>query len=136
MSQHHDLAELLGWRVIGRLEAGQTQSVVAEALGVSPSVISRLWNRFLKTGNVHRRKGHERTQTTTQNEDRYLTLTTRRNFSMNATLSQQQLQRATGTRVSTQTVQNRLHHIGLYARRPMVRVSLTAGHSAAHRRWA
>ncbi|GBN42473.1 hypothetical protein AVEN_32436-1 [Araneus ventricosus] len=34
MSQHHDLAELLGCRVTGRLEAGQTQSVLTEALGV------------------------------------------------------------------------------------------------------
>ncbi|GBM82503.1 hypothetical protein AVEN_202399-1 [Araneus ventricosus] len=48
MSQHHDLTEFLGWRVIGCLEAGQTQSFVAEALGVSQSVISRLWNRFWK----------------------------------------------------------------------------------------
>ncbi|GBN79299.1 hypothetical protein AVEN_144707-1 [Araneus ventricosus] len=60
----------------------------------------------------------------------------RRNSSMNATLLQLHLQRATGTRVSTQTVRNRLHHVGLYARRPMVCVSLTAGHRAARRMWA
>ncbi|GFV58827.1 hypothetical protein TNCV_1673561 [Trichonephila clavipes] len=34
------------WRVVGRLEGGQTQAEVAEANGVSQSVISSIWNRF------------------------------------------------------------------------------------------
>ncbi|GFS54206.1 gypsy retrotransposon integrase-like protein 1 [Trichonephila clavipes] len=34
------------WRVVGRLEGGQTQAEVAQAIGVSQSVISRIWNRF------------------------------------------------------------------------------------------
>ncbi|GFX23013.1 transposable element Tcb2 transposase [Trichonephila clavipes] len=38
---------------------------------------------------------------------------------MNATLLQQHLRSATGTTVSTQTVRNRLHGVGRYARRPM-----------------
>ncbi|GFW45590.1 transposable element Tcb2 transposase [Trichonephila clavipes] len=37
---------------------------------------------------------------------------------MNAILLQQHLRSATGTTVSTQTVRNRLHGVGLYARRP------------------
>ncbi|GBM83353.1 hypothetical protein AVEN_103478-1 [Araneus ventricosus] len=55
---------------------------------------------------------------------------------MNSTLLQQHLQRATGTIVSTQTVRNQLHHVGLFSRRPMVCGSLTEGHRAARRRWA
>ncbi|GFX29574.1 transposable element Tcb2 transposase [Trichonephila clavipes] len=42
---------------------------------------------------------------------------------MNTTLLQQHLRSATGTTVSTQTVRNRLHGVGLYARRPMLRFS-------------
>ncbi|GFV53086.1 transposable element Tcb2 transposase [Trichonephila clavipes] len=38
---------------------------------------------------------------------------------MNTTLLQQYLCSATGTTVSTQTVRNRLHGVGMYARRPM-----------------
>ncbi|GFW56303.1 transposable element Tcb2 transposase [Trichonephila clavipes] len=38
---------------------------------------------------------------------------------MNATLLQQHLRSATGTMVSTQSARNRLHGVGLYARRPM-----------------
>ncbi|GFX77979.1 transposable element Tcb1 transposase [Trichonephila clavipes] len=90
------------WRVVGRLEGGRTQAEVAQAIGVSQSVISRIWNRFLETA--------------------------RRNRNMNATLLQQHLRSATGTMVSTQTVRNRLHGVGLYVRRPMVCVRLTSRH--------
>ncbi|GFW97508.1 transposable element Tcb2 transposase [Trichonephila clavipes] len=45
-------------------------------------------------------------------------LTARRYRNMNAILLQQHLHSATGTMVSTQTVRNRLHGVGLYARRP------------------
>ncbi|GFY00127.1 transposable element Tcb2 transposase [Trichonephila clavipes] len=55
---------------------------------------------------------------------------------MNATLLQQHLRSATGTTVSTQTVRNRLHGVGLYARRPMVCVRLTSRHRCDRREWA
>ncbi|GFW41936.1 transposable element Tcb2 transposase [Trichonephila clavipes] len=55
---------------------------------------------------------------------------------MNATLLQQHLRSATGTTVSTQSVRNRLHGVGLYARRPMVCVRLTSRHRRDHREWA
>ncbi|GFU26743.1 transposable element Tcb2 transposase [Trichonephila clavipes] len=54
---------------------------------------------------------------------------------MKATLLQH-LRSATGTTVSTQTVRNRLHGVGLYGRRPMVCVSLAAMHRRDHREWA
>ncbi|GFT84734.1 transposable element Tcb2 transposase [Trichonephila clavipes] len=52
----------------------------------------------------------------------------RRHRNMNATLLQQHLRSATGTTISTQTVQNRLHGVGLYARRPLICVRLTSRH--------
>ncbi|GFW20485.1 HTH_Tnp_Tc3_2 domain-containing protein [Trichonephila clavipes] len=114
MSQQRDLPESpMAWRVIGRLESGQTQRSVADAVGVARSVVARLWNRFQETGN----------------------LTARRNRKENATQLQRQLLLATGRRVSSQTVRNRLHEGGLYARRPMVCIPLTPRHRAARRRW-
>ncbi|GFT71477.1 HTH_Tnp_Tc3_2 domain-containing protein [Trichonephila clavipes] len=104
----------MAWHVIGRLESGQTQRSVADAVGVARSVVARLWNRFKETGN----------------------LTARRNRKKNATQLQRQLLLATGRRVSSQTVRNRLHEGGLYARRPMVCIPLTPRHRAARRRWA
>ncbi|GFX17001.1 transposable element Tcb2 transposase [Trichonephila clavipes] len=90
------------WRVVGWLEGGQTQ-----AIGVSQSVISRIWNRFLEIESADRRPRQGRRLATTPNEDRYLVLTARRHRNMNATLLQQHLRSATGTTVSTQTVRNR-----------------------------
>lgn len=136
MSQRSHLTDSEAWRVVGRLEGGQTQAEVAQAIGVSQSVISRIWNRFLETGSAARRPGQGRRRATTPNEDRYLVLTARRHRNMNATLIQQHLRSATGTTVSTQTVRNRLHGVGLYARRPMVCVRLTSRHRCNRREWA
>ncbi|GFW55916.1 transposable element Tcb2 transposase [Trichonephila clavipes] len=132
MSQQRDLPESMAWRVIGRLESRQTQRSVADAVGVTRSVVARLWNRFQETGNVRRRPRHA----TTSTDDQYIQLTARRNRTENATQLQRQLLLATGRRVFSQTVRNRLHEGGLYARRPMVCIPLTPQHHAAQRRWA
>ncbi|GFX12759.1 transposable element Tcb2 transposase [Trichonephila clavipes] len=136
MSQRSHLTDSKAWRVGGKLEAGQTQAEVAQAIGVSQSVISRIWTLFLETGSAGRRAGQGRRQATTPNEDRYLMLTVRRHRNRNATLLQQHLRSATGTTVSTQTVRNWLHGVGLYARRPMVCVRRTSRHRCDRREWA
>ncbi|GFW16161.1 hypothetical protein TNCV_4263261 [Trichonephila clavipes] len=46
MSQRRHLTDSEAWRVVGRLEGGQTQAEVVQAIGVSQRVISRIWNRF------------------------------------------------------------------------------------------
>ncbi|GFW57892.1 transposable element Tcb2 transposase [Trichonephila clavipes] len=99
-------------------------------------MISRIWNRFLETGSAGRRPGQGLRRATTPNEDRYLVLTARRHRNMNATLLQQHLRSATGTTVSTQIVRNRLHGVGLYARRPMACVRLTSRRRRDRREWA
>ncbi|GFW68983.1 transposable element Tcb2 transposase [Trichonephila clavipes] len=83
-----------------------------------------------------RRPGAGRPRTTTSTDDRYIQLTARRNRTENATQLQRQLLLARGRRVSSQTVHNRLHEGGLYARRSMVCIPLTPRHRAARRRWA
>ncbi|GFX17054.1 transposable element Tcb2 transposase [Trichonephila clavipes] len=123
-SQRSHLTDSEAWRVVGRLEGCQTQAEAAQAIGVSQSVIYRIWNPFLEIGSADRRLGQGRRRATTPNEDRYLVLTARRHRNKNATLLQQHIRSATGTTVSTQTVGNRLHGVGLYARRPMSRFSV------------
>ncbi|GFX07054.1 transposable element Tcb2 transposase [Trichonephila clavipes] len=62
------------------------------------------------------------------NEGRYLVVTAKRNrWSTSSDLSRQ-LSLTTGTTVPRQTVYRRLDHIGLYARRPVRCVPLTATH--------
>ncbi|GFS69336.1 transposable element Tcb2 transposase [Trichonephila clavipes] len=98
MSQRSHLTDSEAWRVVGRI-----------------------WNRFLETESVQAEEpGQGRRRATTPNADRFLLLTARRHRNMNATLLQQHLRSATGTTVSTQNVRNRLHGVGLYARRPLV----------------
>ncbi|GFX27334.1 transposable element Tcb2 transposase [Trichonephila clavipes] len=135
MSQRSHLTDSEAWRVVGRLEGGQTQAEVAQAIGVSQSVISRIWNRFLESGSAGRRPGQGRRRATTPNEDRYLVLTARRHRNMNATLFQQHIRSATRTTVSTQTVRDQVHGVGLYARRPTVCVRLTSRHRRDRREW-
>ncbi|GFY20839.1 transposable element Tcb2 transposase [Trichonephila clavipes] len=136
MSQRSHLTNSEAWRVVSRLEGGQTQAEVAQAIGVSQSVISRIWNRFLETGSAGLRPGQGRRPATTPNEDRYLVLTARRHRNMNVTLLQQHLRSVTGTTVTTQTVRNELHGVGLYARQPMVCVRLTSRHHCDRGEWA
>ncbi|GFV45381.1 transposable element Tcb1 transposase [Trichonephila clavipes] len=98
MSQQRDLPESMAWRVIGRLESGQTQRSVADAVGVPRSVVARLWNRFQETRN----------------------LTARRNRTENATELQRQLILATGQRVSSQTVHESRFSLECDTRRVLV----------------
>ncbi|GFW61759.1 transposable element Tcb2 transposase [Trichonephila clavipes] len=72
MSQRSHFNDSEAWRVVGRLEGGQTQAKVVQAIGVSQSVISRIWNRFLDTESAGQRPGQGRRRATTLNEDRYL----------------------------------------------------------------
>ncbi|GFT03712.1 synaptic vesicle glycoprotein 2B [Trichonephila clavipes] len=69
-----------------------------------------------------------RPRVTTPNENRYLAVTAKRNRRSTASDLSRQLSSATGTTVSRQTVYRRLGHIGLYARRPVRCVQLTATH--------
>ncbi|GFX44148.1 transposable element Tcb2 transposase [Trichonephila clavipes] len=72
MSQRSHLTDSEAWRVVGRLEGGQTQAEVAQAIGVSQSVISRIWNRVLETRSAGRRPGQGRRRATTPNEDQHV----------------------------------------------------------------
>ncbi|GFW37722.1 transposable element Tcb1 transposase [Trichonephila clavipes] len=105
-----------------------THLEVSEELGITQSVISRLWQRFKDDGNVSRcySTGHPRV--TTPNEDRYSAVTAKRNRRSTASVLSRQLSSATGTTVSRQTVYRRLGHIGLYVRTHVRFVPLTATH--------
>ncbi|GFS78945.1 transposable element Tcb2 transposase [Trichonephila clavipes] len=73
---------------------------------------------------------------TTPNEDRYLAVTVKKNRRSTASDLSRQLSSATGTTVSRQTVYRRLGHIGLYARRTVRCVPLTAIHFRPRLTWS
>ncbi|GBN21523.1 hypothetical protein AVEN_74959-1 [Araneus ventricosus] len=112
MAQRKYLDDFLRGRIIERLECGRTQLEVSEELGIAQSVISRLWQRF--------------------QDD----VTAKRNRRSTTSDLSRQLSSATGTTVSRQTVYIRLGHIGLYARRPVRCVPLTATHCRLRLAWS
>ncbi|GFW64440.1 HTH_Tnp_Tc3_2 domain-containing protein [Trichonephila clavipes] len=120
--------DFLRGRIVRRLQCRRTQLEGSKKLGIAQSVISRLWKRLQDDGNVSRcySTGHPRV--TTPNEKRYLAVTAKRNRRSTASDQFRQLSSATGTTVSSQTVYRRLMHIGLYSRRPVRCVPLTATH--------
>ena len=119
-------------RGIGMLHSGLSQRHVANVLGVSQVVVSRMWNRFITTGNVrHLHAGGETTQ-----QMRFLVVQARRHRFDNATTLRKDFQNATSVRISTQTIRNRLHDAGLRSRRPAIRVPLTRYHVQMRLAWA
>ncbi|GFX62941.1 HTH_Tnp_Tc3_2 domain-containing protein [Trichonephila clavipes] len=136
LAQMKHLDDFLRSRIIGRLKYGHTQLQVSEKLGISQSVISRLWQRFQDEDNVSRCYSTGRPGVTTLNEDRYLAVTAKSNRRSTASDQSRQLSSATGTTVSRQTVYRRLGHIGLYICRPVRCVPLTATHNRLRLNWS
>lgn len=115
-------------RAVQMIEDGVSQRQVARTLGVSPSVINRLWARYLETGNYSRRPGQGRPRATTDRQDRYLRNLALRQRHSTARMLRNDFQVATGVRLSDQTVRNRLHGDSLSARRPATGPVLTVAH--------
>ncbi|GFU65607.1 HTH_Tnp_Tc3_2 domain-containing protein [Trichonephila clavipes] len=135
------VAPAIGYKkgIIGRLECGRTQLEVSEELRIGQSALSRLWQRFQDDGNVSRCYSTAQMlcpRVTTPNEDRYLAITAKRNRRSTASDLSRQLSSATGRTVSRQTVYTRLGHIGLYARRSVRCVPLTATHCRLRLTWS
>ncbi|KFM70278.1 Transposable element Tcb1 transposase, partial [Stegodyphus mimosarum] len=136
MTQRTHLDDFLRGRIIGRLEWGRTHLEVSDELGIAQSVISRLWQLFQDDGNVVRRYSTSRPRVTMPNEDRYLAVTVKRNRRSTASDLSRQLASATGTTIARQTLYRRLGQTGLYARRPVRCVPLTATHCRLRLAWS
>ncbi|RXN05943.1 Transposable element Tcb1 [Labeo rohita] len=121
---------------MARLRVGGRQSDVARELGVSQSVISRLASRHRTTGRVHDRPRSGAPRVTDRNDDQYLRTYALRHRYATATELQARLRDVRGTRVSRQTIRNRLHRFGLNARRPLQVTPLTPRHRRERLQWA
>ncbi|GFV70733.1 transposable element Tcb2 transposase [Trichonephila clavipes] len=106
MSQRRRLPNSLRWRAVGWMEMELSQADAARRLNVSRSVVQRLWDQYQSEDSVSRRP-----------------------------LVADHFQ-ASGRRISTTTVRNRLHNAGLYARRPVVCVPLNGRQRRNRLCWA
>lgn len=123
-------------RAIGLLQGGQRQSDVATFFQVSQSVISRLFNRFQETGSVEERPRIGRPSITTPAEDRYVTISARREPLSTCRMLSRRLAEATGTAISAETVRRRLWDVNLRSRRLFRGVPLTREHRRQRLEWA
>ena len=123
-------------KMIALMERNMSQVDVANILHVNQSIVSSLWRKFQETQSVadQPREGHP--HKTTPGQDRYVRLSAHRNPITSATTLRHELRKATGVVLSSQTVHNRLHDIGLYARRPLKIPALCPHHRGARARWA
>ena len=91
-------------RGIGMLHSGLSQRHVANVLGVSQSVFSRMWNRLITTRSVKHLHAGWRERSTNEVQDRFLVVQARCHRFDNATTLRRDFQNATGVRISTQTI--------------------------------
>ncbi|KAG1670904.1 hypothetical protein GQR58_016621 [Nymphon striatum] len=123
-------------RALGMLEAGLGQRRVAQTMGVSHSVISRVNQRHQETGLYSETPRSGRPVLTTPRDDRYLMNLCLRNRFHSARRLNNDFAAATGVIVSTQTIRNRLHRANMHARRPAQCVPLTPAHGRIRLNWA
>ncbi|GFV70293.1 transposable element Tc3 transposase [Trichonephila clavipes] len=78
MAQRRQLDMFTEGRIVGMLESSRSQTEVSLILNVDQSVISRLWQRFQRTGDVTRQPVSGRPRVTIPRQDRYLVINARR----------------------------------------------------------
>ena len=71
MSEHSRLDESMRWRIMGRLEAGQSEAQVARELEITPRVISNLCSQFKTSGTVCKQPRQGRSNKYDANEGPY-----------------------------------------------------------------
>ncbi|GFX52801.1 transposable element Tcb2 transposase [Trichonephila clavipes] len=136
MTQRRQMDMFTKGRIVGMLESSRSQTEVSRILNVNQSVISRLWQRFQRTGDVTRQPVSDRPRVTTTCQDRYLVISARRQRGSTARALGSALTVTTGIRISRQTVYRRLNHTDLYARRPAVCIPLTSAHKRTRLNWS
>ncbi|GFS73965.1 transposable element Tcb2 transposase [Trichonephila clavipes] len=135
MSSRHHIDDFMRGRIIGKIEEGRKITDVAREFDIAHNVVSRLWKSFKTTGMCSRRHGGGRVRSTTPAEDRYIVLSAKRNRRTTAQQVANQFLAASGKQISRKTVARCLRGGGLYARRPVVCVSLTRQHRTARLQW-
>lgn len=127
------LDEIQVARAVTLLQEGRSQRYVAQVLQTSQPVIHRLWLRFREVGIVRRRPYPQRQRITTPREDRHLVNLSLQQRTRTASQLRNHHFEATGRRILTQTVRNRLHEGQLRSRSAAVVPHLTQAHRRARR---
>ncbi|XP_070177781.1 uncharacterized protein [Littorina saxatilis] len=136
MVQRRSLPDVDKGRALAWLQGGATYRAVAHRLGVSPSVVWRLQERWRATERVQDRPRSGRPKKTDARADRYIVRQALTSRTITAERIRGQLRVATNIQVSTQTIRNRLHNVRLRSRVPAKKPKLTPVHKRARRDWS
>ncbi|GFT04450.1 transposable element Tc3 transposase [Trichonephila clavipes] len=74
MAQRRNLDMFTKGRIVGMLKSSRSQTEVSRILDVDLSVISRLWQRFQRTGDVTRQPVLGQPRVASPRQDRYLVI--------------------------------------------------------------
>lgn len=130
------LSEGLRVRIITLREEGYSTREIARRVSVSQSCVVTTLQRYHDMANLADRPRSGRPTVLTAAQKRYIKLLTARDPTINATKIKAELRAATGREVSTQTIRNCLHQVGLRARRSW-RAPLNSRQRQRHRlQWA
>lgn len=115
-------------QAIGMMRCGRKVKGVAEALGVSRTIVSRWWKRWQCEGSLLRRKGSGRPRKTGRKTDSKLILSVKRNrFEAIPRLAIAWMS-AAGVRCSVRTAYRRIADAGFKSYRPVIRIPLSKLH--------
>ena len=122
-------------RALGMKTSGWNLSRIARHFNVAVSTISRLRERFRETGSSDDRPRSGAPRVTTPAQDRHIRLQHLRDRFRPATRTAPATPSTHNRQISDQTVRNRLHESGLWARCPCVGHVLNQGRRAVRSRW-
>ena len=122
-------------RIVTLSQEGLSWREVSWRPRVNQSDVVWTCRRDRDTGTVDDMRRSGRPKASTAVDYLYLRISARRNPESNATMLNNAFSAATGRRLSTQTVRNRLHDAQLHSRRPWRGPHLTPRHHAARYRW-
>ena len=122
------------WHV-GMLEAGQSQNWIARHFGKSKNVISQLVSQYWQTGGVKIRDGRGWPKKTTPRQDRYLSIFALRNRFISAPEWRDTFSGVMWIRLSKSMIHNRLHGVGLKAKRLFKGRHLTRADKRLRNQW-
>jgi transposase len=122
------------WQAVGMHNVGFSHIRVSDHFRVNHSIIVRLMQRFRQTGNVTDRPRAGRPRKTTPREDWLISRRARQRPFSTAGALRGNL--AFGGHISTHTVNRRLHHQRMRARRPIKHSQFTLRHRHARFDWS
>lgn len=111
------LSEVLRARIVTLGEEGHSTREIARRVAVSQSCVVNTLRRYRGVDNFADRPRSGRPTVLTAAQKRYIRLLTARDPTINATKIRAELRAATRLEISTQTIRNCLHQVGLRARR-------------------